>query len=59
MGNKGLYIVAIVAMTVAAVCLGLLYNRAKANDSWVKLRNALDDEANNIKKPEDGENATT
>jgi len=59
MGNKGLYIVAIVALTVAAVCLGLLYNRAKANDRWVKLRNALDDEANNIKKPEDGENATT
>lgn len=59
MGSKAIYIVAIVAMTVAAVCLGLLYNRAKADDRWVKLRNALDDEANNIKKPEDGENATT
>lgn len=59
MGSKAIYIVAIVAMTVAAVCLGLLYNRAKADDRWVKLRNALDDEANNIKKPEDGENAAT
>jgi len=59
MGSKAIYIVAIVALTVAAVCLGLLYNRAKADDRWVKLRNALDDEANNIKKPEDGENATT
>jgi len=56
MASKAIYIVAIVCLTMAAVCLGLLYNRAKANDPWVKLRNALDDEDNNVKEPEDVEN---
>ena len=53
MGNKGIYIVAIVCMTVAAVCLGLLYNRAKANDPWAKLREDLDKEVPNANDKKD------
>ena len=58
MGNKGIYIVAIVCMTIAAVCLGLLYNRAKANDPWAKLRAGLDEEEKNVNDKKDEQAGT-
>jgi len=59
MGNKALYIVAIVCMTVAAIVLGVLFNRVKANESWSKLREAVDEEAERVKKADDEQTGTT